>query len=307
MSRNPILTDAAFDPASQGGTATITRPSPAQEWEQAQAAGAGAATAASAPGADTGFGRPTPPAPPVSTGRTMTMGGTAWATALFLLVTAAAGVYGWSTVTITETNQIDPETGQQIVTTEMNQPVLMIVAIFVGLGLAILTHFKPRLAAFTGMGYALAMGYVLGAISALYEASWNGIVIQAILGTAGVFIGMLLLYGLRILRVTPRMAKMIIGATFGIAVMYGVALIASLFGVDMAFVYGTGGGGFGILLSLFIVGVAAFNLLLDFDFIEKGSKAGLPSYMDWYGAFGLLVTLVWIYIEMLRLLARLRQ
>lgn len=304
MNRNPILTDKAFDPSTQGGTATATRPSPAQEWEQAQAGGSTQGLGAAQAATDAGFATGSPP-PAITTGRTMTMGGTAWATLLFLLITVAAAVYGWSTVTLTETNFVD-ESGNAIVNASFDNPGLLVVAMLVALGLGILTAFKPKLARFTGFGYALGMGYVLGAISAYYEASWNGIVVQAILGTSGVFTAMLLLYGLRILRVTPRMVKMIIGATFGIFVMYGVAFIASLFGADMAFVYGTGGGTFGILLSLFIVGVAAFNLLLDFDFIEKGSKAGLPSYMEWYGAFGLLVTLIWIYIEMLRLLARLR-
>jgi uncharacterized YccA/Bax inhibitor family protein len=303
MNRNPILTDKAFDPGAQGGTATATRPSPAQEWEQAQAAGAGLGAAQAT--TDAGFATGTPP-PTITTGRTMTMGGTAWATLLFLAITAAAGVFGWTTVTLTETNFVD-ENGNRIVDASFNSPGLLFVAMIVALGLGILTAFKPKLARFTGFGYALAMGYVLGAISAYYEATWNGIVVQAILGTFGVFTAMLVLYGLRILRVTPRMVKFIVGATFGILIMYGVAFIASLFGADMEFVYGTGGGTFGILLSLFIVGVAAFNLLLDFDFIEKGSEAGLPSYMEWYGAFGLMVTLIWIYIEMLRLLARLRQ
>jgi uncharacterized YccA/Bax inhibitor family protein len=299
MSRNPILTDAAFDPAKQGGVATATRPSPAQEWESAQAMGATQAAS------DASMAAGAPPAA-VTTGRTMTMGGTAWATLLFLLVTAAAGVFGWNTVTLTETGLLD-ESGNEVVNASFDRPWMLFVAMIVALGVGFLTAFKPRLAVFTGFVYALCMGYVLGTLSAYYEASWNGIVVQAVLGTAGVFVGMLLLYGLRILRVTPRMVKMIVGATFGIFIMYGVGFLASLFGIDMSFMYGTGGGSFGILLSLFIVGVAAFNLLLDFDFIEKGSKAGLPSYMDWYGAFGLLVTLVWIYIEMLRLLARLRQ
>ncbi len=297
MSRNPILTDKAFDPANYGSTAT--RPSPSAEWDQAQAsqaAQAGAMTSHLQSHAPTG--------PLVTTGRTMTIGGTAWATLLFLVVAVAVGAYGWSTVT--ETPVANPLPGEPTVTAELTQPVLLFVAMFGALGLAILTAFKPKLARFTGLGYAALEGYLLGAISHLFDAQWNGIVVQAVLGTAGVFLAMLALYGLRILRVTPRMTKAIIGATFGVLVMYGVAFLLSIFGVDVGFVYGTDGGTFGILLSLVIVGIAAFNLLLDFDFIEKGAKAGLPSYMEWYGAFGLMVTLVWIYIEMLRLFARLR-
>ena len=318
MSRNPILTDAAFDPSHYGAAATATRQSPAQEWERAQGMGAGTTQAppTPTPGPTPAPGAPPPPAPPtsgrpapaagpvVTDGRTMTMGGTALATLVLLLVTVLAGIYGWTTVT--ETPVANPVEGEPTVTATLDQPVLLFVALFAGLGLAILTAFKPKLARITGVLYALCQGYVLGAISHLFDAQWNGIVVQAVLGTAGVFLAMLALYGLRILRVTPRMTKAIIGATFGVLVIYGVAWIASLFGADMGYIYGTDGGAFGIILSLVIVGIAAFNLLLDFDFIEKGSKAGLPAYMEWYGAFGLLVTLIWIYIEMLRLFARLR-
>ncbi|MCB1271449.1 MAG: Bax inhibitor-1/YccA family protein [Microthrixaceae bacterium] len=300
MSRNPILTDKAFDPANYGGT-TTTGVSPAEEWQRAQA-GHGMATGS----VDARLQGGAPPGPVVTGGRTMTLGGTAWATLLLLVVAAAVGVYGWSTVTETPVPLAQQVVGEPTVTTTLDQPVMLFVALFGALGVAILTAFKPRFARFTGLLYAALEGYVLGTISHLYDAQFNGIVIQAILGTAGVFIAMLALYGLRILRVTPRMTKAIVGATFGILLMYGVAFIVSLFGVDMGFVYGTDGGAFGIVLSLVIVGVAAFNLLLDFDFIERGSKAGLPAYMEWYGAFGLMVTLVWIYIEMLRLFARMR-
>ncbi len=307
MSRNPILTDKAFDPANYGGTTQQPGLTPAQEWDRAQAAGAGQAAYTQVPptqaAADAAMHSQVPAGPVVTDGRTMTIGGTALATLLLLLVAVLAGIYGWTTVSVTQTGLLDPSTGDPAVTASLNQPVLLFVALFGALGLAILTAFKPKMARFTGIGYALLEGYVLGAISHLFDAQWNGIVVQAILGTTGVFTAMLALYGLRILRVTPRMTKAIIGATFGIMVMYGVAFIASLFGADMGFIYGTDGGAFGIVLSLVIIGVAAFNLLLDFDFIEKGSKAGLPAYMEWYGAFGLMVTLVWIYIEMLRLFA----
>lgn len=301
MSRNPILSDKAFDPANFGaGTAVADRPSPAQEWEQAQGAHGAAATGAMS----AGMQAPPPAGPVVTTGRAMSIGGTAAATFLFLMVAVAAAAFGWTTVTTTPIANPLPDGPQ--VTATFDQPVLFFVALFVALGFAILTAFKPKLARVTGFAYAIAEGYVLGAISHFYDAQWNGIVVQAVLGTAGVFLAMLALYGLRILRVTPRMAKGIIAATFGVMVIYGVAFIASLFGADASFVYGTGGGGIGVLFSLVIVGIAAFNLLLDFDFIERGSREGLPAYMDWYGAFGLMVTLVWLYIEMLRLLARLR-
>jgi uncharacterized YccA/Bax inhibitor family protein len=300
MSRNPILTDKAFDPAAYGATVG-QQPSPSQEWERAQSMQSAGVDATLA----TGAGAAIPRSPVTTVGRTMTMGGTAAATFLLLMVVVAAGVVGWGQVTVTQVG-FDPTTGDQVVNAEFNQPGLLFVAIFVALGFALLTAFKPKLARFTSFGYAIAEGYVLGAISHFYDSQWNGIVLQAVLATGGVFLAMLALYGFRVLRVTPKMVKGIIGATMGVMVLYLVGWIMTLFGVDPVF-FGTDGGGLGILFSVVIVGIAAFNLLLDFDFIERGSQSGLPKYMEWYGAFGLLVTLVWIYLEMLRLLARLRQ
>jgi uncharacterized YccA/Bax inhibitor family protein len=299
VSRNPILTDSAFDPARYGGTATMAPPSPTDEWESAQAAQAAAGGAMA-----TGMAGRVPAGPVTTAGRTMTMGGVAGATFLFLMVVAVTAVFGW--MSVTEVPITAPVPDGPTSTASFDAPVLLFVALFVALGFAILTSFKPNLARFTGFGYAIAEGYVLGAISHFYNSQWNGIVLQAVLGTAGVFLAMLALYGFRVLRVTPKMTKAIIGATFGVLFLYLIGWIISLFSSTPSFMSISGGGTFGIVLSLVIVGIAAFNLLLDFDFIERGSQAGLPAYMDWYGAFGLLVTLVWIYVEMLRLLARLR-
>jgi uncharacterized YccA/Bax inhibitor family protein len=215
------------------------------------------------------------------------------------LVTA---FFGWQSVTVTQAG-IDTA-GDPVFSATPNQPILLFASVFVGLGLAILTAFKPQLARITAPLYAAAEGYFLGAISAIFGAQFQGIVAQAVLATFGVFLVMLVLYGLRILRATPKFVKGVIAATFGIAFMYLGVFILNLFGVAEGF---WSGGGIGIVISLVVVCVAALNLILDFDFIEQGSKAGLPRYMDWYGAFGLLVTLIWLYLEMLRLLARLRQ
>jgi uncharacterized YccA/Bax inhibitor family protein len=305
VSRNPILTDSAFDPANFGGSSTATMPSPSQEWDSAQASQAASAGGAAAAGAmTTGMTGRMPSVPVTTGGRTMTMGGVASATFLFLMIVGVGAVFGW--MSVTETKVLNPAPGQPTATAEFNSVVLLIVALFVALGFALVTSFKPNLARFTGFGYAIAEGYVLGAISHYYNTLWNGIVLQAVLGTAGVFLAMLALYGFRVLRVTPKMTKAIIGATFGVFFLYLIGWVISLFSSTPSFMSISGGGTFGILMSLVIVGIAAFNLLLDFDFIENGTKSGLPAYMDWYGAFGLLVTLVWIYIEMLRLLARLR-
>jgi uncharacterized YccA/Bax inhibitor family protein len=183
--------------------------------------------------------------------------------------------------------------------------VLLFVALFAALGLAFLTAFKPKLARITAILYAVCEGYVLGAISAYFGGLYQGIVAQAVLATLGVFLVMLALYGLRILRATPKFVKGVIGATFGIMFMYLGVFVLNIFGVADGF--WTSGSPLGIVISLVVVVVAAMNLILDFDFIEKGSQRGLPRYMDWYAGFGLMVTLVWLYLEMLRLLARLRQ
>jgi len=299
MSRNPILNENVLARAEGGGTATATRPaSPADEWARAQQAPSTQAATQTAWEA----GRPVPAGPTEFTGRRMSLGGVCSATFLLLMLVVVGGWFGWSQVT--ETPVAFPQPDGPTATAELDSPGLLIVALLVAFGFAILTAFKPMLARFTAVIYALTMGFVLGAISHLYDAQFDGIVVQAILATASVFLVMLALYGLRILRVTPRMAKGIIGATMGVLLLYVAGFVMSFFGVDMRF--WTDPSPLGILISLVIVGIAAFNLLLDFDFIEKGTEAGLPAAMDWYGAFGLLTTLVWLYLEMLRLLAKLR-
>jgi uncharacterized YccA/Bax inhibitor family protein len=222
----------------------------------------------------------------------MTVGGTAAATGVLLVVLCVAAVFGWNFVTVNPS------------TTEVNFPGWLLLPLFAALGVGILTAFKPKLARFTAPLYAILQGIVVGAISHVYDAQWNGIVLQAIGATIAVFAVMLALYGLRIIRVTDRFRRIVIGATFGILLLYGVSALFALFGHTPSFLYDSSL--FGIALSVFIAGVAAFNLALDFDLIERGVKAGAPRYMEWYGAFGLLVTLVWLYLEILRLLARLR-
>ena len=170
---------------------------------------------------------------------------------------------------------------------------------------AIVTSFPPKLARFPSLVYAAAQGVVLGVVSHMYDLQFNGIVVQAVLGTLGVFVVMLVLFGLRVLRATPRFTKGVIAATFGVMFIYLIGFVMSLFGVDRGF-WGTSGSPLGIIISVVVCIVAALNLILDFEFIEQGTKQGLPAYMDWYAGFGLMVTLVWLYLEMLRLLARLQ-
>lgn len=163
---------------------------------------------------------------------------------------------------------------------------------------------KPERSQTLGIIYALLEGIVLGSLSFLFERLYPGIVIQAILGTTGVVAGMMVLYKTQIIKVTENFKLMVAAATIGLAFTYLASFIASFFGTTIPFIHSNST--FGILFSLFAIGVAAFNLAIDFDFIEKCEEKKSPTYMEWYGAFGLLVTIIWIYIEMLRLLSKLR-
>jgi len=167
--------------------------------------------------------------------------------------------------------------------------------------------FKKEWAAYLTPIYALFEGVFLGAISATYNNVFAktapGIVTQAVLLTFGCVISMYLLYRFRIIKVTEQFRSIIFIATAGIAIFYLLSIVLRMFHVDIAFIHE--GSMLGIGFSLFVVAIAALNLLLDFDMIEKGVAAGAPKYMEWYGAFGLLVTIVWLYLEILRLLSKL--
>jgi uncharacterized YccA/Bax inhibitor family protein len=172
---------------------------------------------------------------------------------------------------------------------------------------AMVVIFKKEWAAYLTPVYALFEGVFLGAISATYNNVFAktapGIVTQAVLLTFGTVISMYLLYRFRIIKVTEKFRSIVLMATAGIAIFYLLAIVLRLFHVDIAFIHE--GSMLGIGFSLVVVGVAALNLLLDFDMIEKGVAAGAPKFMEWYGAFGLLVTIVWLYLEILRLLSKL--
>jgi uncharacterized YccA/Bax inhibitor family protein len=229
-------------------------------------------------------------APPIVADDAMTVNGTVWATAALLVLVVAAGVFGWTSVDVTAES--------------VSLPGWVIPVALAAFGVAILTVFKPGLARFTAPVYALLEGAFLGAISGLYNTAYDGIVVQAVGLTIGVFAVMLFLYGTRIVKVTEKLRMGIIAATGAVMLIYVVNLILSLFDAEVPFLHDTGPLGIGI--SLVIVGIAAFNLLLDFDFIERGVAAGAPRKMEWYAAFGLLVTIVWLYLELLRLLAKLQ-
>ncbi len=180
-------------------------------------------------------------------------------------------------------------------------------AAILGFITAMVVIFKKEWAAYVVPVYALFEGVVLGGISATYNnvfaKSAPGIVTQAVLLTFGVVIAMYILYRFRIIKVTDKLRSIIFTATAGIAIFYLLSIVLSFFHINIGFI--NEGSALGIGFSLVVVVIAAMNLLLDFDMIEKGVAAGAPKYMEWYGAFGLLVTLVWLYLEILRLLAKL--
>jgi len=181
---------------------------------------------------------------------------------------------------------------------------LLLVGALGGFVVAMVTVFKKEWAPVTAPIYALLEGLVLGGLSALTELRYPGIAIQAVSLTFGVLFALLLLYSSRIIKVTEKFRLGVIAATGGIMVFYLVQMVLGFFGIRFATVNGSGMIGIGI--SLFICAIAALNLVLDFDFIERGVNYGAPKYMEWYGAFGLMVTLVWLYLEIIRLLSKLR-
>lgn len=172
----------------------------------------------------------------------------------------------------------------------------------VGFIFCLITCFKKEWSAVTGSLYALAEGVFLGGISAMYEAKFHGLVLQAVLLTFGVFLALLAVYTMRVVKVTDKFKTGVLAATGGIALVYLATIVLSFLHIEIPYIHG--GGAIGIGFSVVVVGIAAMNLLLDFDMIEQGVVQGAPKYMEWYAAFGLLVTLIWLYMEILRLLAK---
>ena len=181
---------------------------------------------------------------------------------------------------------------------------LVIPAMIIGLGLAIATIFKPTLGHITVPAYAIAQGICLGVISMIFNNMYPGIVVQAVFLTFGTLGALLLAYKSGLIEATENFKLGVAAATGGIAILYLINFIMSFFGSGVGVI--SSNDTMGILFSGFVVVIAALNLVLDFDFIEEGAEKGAPKYMEWYGAFGLLVTLIWLYLEILRLLAKLQ-
>jgi uncharacterized YccA/Bax inhibitor family protein len=205
---------------------------------------------------------------------------------LVLLVTGAA--FGWVSF-------------QPVGPRHVQIPAWSFVALVVAFVTALVCSFRPRTAPFLSPVYALCEGLFLGVISHAFDVRWSGIVLVAVLATAVAFAVTLVLYGLGIVSVTGKFVGVVISATVGIAVLYAVGLLFALGGVDI--MLWNQRSALGLLISAAIVVVAALNLFVDYEFIRQSVAAGSPRHMEWFGAFGLMLTLVWLYLEMLRLLA----
>lgn len=218
--------------------------------------------------------------------KVMTVQGAVNKTAALIIMTIASAAFTWSLVM----------QGYGVM------PMLLGGSI-VGLILAFVTIFKKEWSPVTAPMYAIAEGFALGGLSAFINMIYPGIALQAVGLTFGVMVMMIGLYTFRIIKVTPALTTGIIAATGAICLVYMMSWILGMFGVVIPYIHGSGWIGIGF--SLFVVGVAAFNLLLDFHLMEEGAENRFPKFMEWYSAFGVMVTLVWLYVEILRLLMKL--
>jgi uncharacterized YccA/Bax inhibitor family protein len=223
----------------------------------------------------------------------MTAQGTILKTGILLLLLLFTAVWSWSAA---------------IANPGIAMP-LMIGSMLLGLGMVIWSVIKPAHSPLLAPAYALVEGVFVGVVSLVFSTmipgAYSGMVSQAVVITIGILAVMLGLYVGRIIVVTDKLRSMVMIATFGVMAIYLLSFGLSFFGISVPYIHE--GGLLGIGFSLLVIGIASFNLLLDFDFIEKGENYGLPAYMEWFGAMGLVVTLVWLYIEVLRLLSKLNR
>jgi uncharacterized YccA/Bax inhibitor family protein len=222
----------------------------------------------------------------------MTLSGTVNKTGILLLCAIATAAWTW--------NQF-----MQTHDLTVAGPALMLGALG-GFIVAMVTVFKKEWSPVTSPIYALLEGLVLGGISAMFELRYPGIAMEAVALTFGTLFVMLFLYKSRVIKVTQKFRMGVFAATGGIAVFYLLTWLLSMFHISV-FASVFGAGPIGIAFSLFVVAIAALNLVLDFDFVEQGVAYGAPKYMEWYAAFGIIVTLVWLYLEILRLLSKMRR
>jgi uncharacterized YccA/Bax inhibitor family protein len=223
-------------------------------------------------------------------GNAMTLNGTVHKTALLLIGLIATAAITWRRTMLTE----DPSTLFPY----------LILGVIGGLVVGFITVFKKEWSPITAPLYCVLQGLFLGIISAIFEQSFPGIVFQAVSLTFGTLASLLLAYQTGLIKATENFKLGVTAATGGIMMIYLINFVMSFFGSGIPYIHESGT--FGILFSLFVVVIAALNLVLDFDFIENGVEQKAPKYMEWYAAFGLLVTLIWLYLEILRLLAKMR-
>ena len=214
----------------------------------------------------------------------MTIQGTVNKTFMLLVLTVFSASWAWG----------NPELFQGF----------MIPAAILGFIVALITIFKKKTAYITAPIYAVLEGIFLGGISLVFEKAYPGIVMQAVILTFGTLFSLLAAYKSGLIKATENFKLGVFAATGAIAVIYFVSIIMGFFGKSIPMIHQSTPMGIGF--SLVVVVIAALNLVLDFDFIEKGAESGAPKYMEWYGAFGLMVTLIWLYLEMLRLLGKIR-
>lgn len=184
-------------------------------------------------------------------------------------------------------------------------PVFVFGGLIAGFVLSLIIIFNRTTAPLLAPVYAVCEGFLLGPVSMLFEARYSMIVLPAVLMTMLIFVAMLVLYASRLVQATPRFVVGVVACTTGIMLLYLVSMVLGMFGTTIPMIHQSGPVGIGF--SLFVCVIAALNLILDFDLIEQGAQQGMPRYMEWYGGFALLVTLVWLYLEILKLLRKLRR
>lgn len=276
----------------------------AQTWDDLDRQGRG-----SIPGVDLDSGAERP-ARASSGARTMTIGGTVGKTLFLLTCCVATAVFTWSHLV-----PYDAQSGAYLAEFKNSPTPFLFGGMIAGLVIALWTAFVPRHAPGTAPLYALSQGFFLGSISAMYAVMYargddgqqtanGGMVIQAMLGTFGVLGVMGVLYGLRVVKPTRRFATGVMAATGAVMLTYLVSIVASMFGVGIPLIHESGPIGIGF--SVLVIGIAALNFVLDFGYIEQGVANRAPRSAEWYGAFALMTTLVWLYLEMLRLLSKLQ-
>lgn len=220
----------------------------------------------------------------------MTVNGTAWKTLVLLAVAVFSGSYPWGAIMDGRLHVMMPA---------------LITGLIGGLVLAFVTIFKPHLARWTAPVYAALQGLFLGAVTAMYHLQYAGLPAMAVLLTVGVFLTMLLVYRSGLIQVTDKFRMVLVSAIAGIMALYLATILLSFVGINMPVIRDATPMGIGF--SVVVVVIASLALLLDFDLVDRGVKGHAPAHMEWYGAFALMVGLVWLYLEILRLLSKLQR